>query len=75
MPAVGRLWPSDDDDDEEEEEEDDDDDGDNDGQSPVPRESRVSSSSIFGLDQITAHQLQPDPVVLIVIGYEFQQKI
>ena len=54
----------------------DDDDGDDkDGQSPVPRESRVSSSSIFGLDQITAHQLQPDPVVLIVIGYEFQQKI
>ena len=47
----------------------DDDDGDDkDGQSPVPRESRVSSSSIFGLDQVTAHQLQPDPVVLIVIG-------
>ena len=46
----------------------DDDDGDDkDGQSPVPRESRVSSSSIFGLDQVTAHQLQPDPVVLIVI--------
>ena len=63
-------------DDDDDDDDDDYDDGDDkDGHSPVPRESRVSSSSIFGLDQITAHQLQPDPVVLIVIGYEFQQKI
>ena len=57
------------DDDEDGDDGDNGDDGDDkDGQSPVPRESRVSSSSIFGLDQVTAHQLQPDPVVLIVIG-------
>ena len=58
-----------DDDDDGDDDGDNEDDGDDkDGHSPVPRESRVSSSSIFGLDQVTAHQLQPDPVVLIVIG-------
>ena len=57
------------DDDDDDDDVDYDDGDDKDGQSPVPRESRVSSSSIFGLDQVTAHQLQPDPVVLIVIGW------
>ena len=64
------MHDDDDDDDGDNGDGDDGDDGDDkDGQSPVPRESRVSSSSIFGLDQITAHQLQPDPVVLIVIAW------